>query len=633
VDPPPPAHQANVGFFPHLPPLQFEPSLKGLRFNRLQKNVVVQRIDEAEMCFVMNVHRLRGEERTCRCIGCVVAYTAEYAVRSDNDLLDIPGQQSVRSFRFAHFGNECRWLDDPLDMARHNPDCLAVPKSLFTHICAHVFAQVLQRIDEGHIEARWAHMIGATQLLPTYLFERWPNLEIMRVSAHWQPYFRVRRHLYRIQQGHLPPIGDDLLNVLNMPSYASTHFGELVEAGHPEHGERFIRELRLAPSTIVIMLSPSAASHLGRCQMILFDGTFKVPPPGYRQLVNIIGWDPIGEYIAAGYVLMATKNQDDYEHVFSRVRQYIHQQHGGTLGAVRFTMSDHEQALTAALANVFGAEIANGQLTLKKCAFHYAKAIIAHVQRHNLIAAYRAGDVVVRTVIHELLGMPLCPPAEVLWLWQNHMRNAPPHQDAVIHANLQHFLNYYETEWMANAQRRARVDSYSTPAGLPITDNGNEGNNRGLNMMFRAPHPRCERLFYVLKGLDHMNAIRRMQVVVPGTEPRPSSNRYRDLRQRREQSKQRVQERLAEMRAANAPAQEVADMLRTHLRWCARLLGGGVHPNLVGDVYGDGDDPDDAADDDADNDADAPPLADRQLDDDLDAFVNVVANLPLELNE
>jgi hypothetical protein len=83
------------------------------------------------------------------------------------------------------------------------------------------------------------------------------------------------------------------------------------------------------------------------------------------------------------------------------------------------------------------------------------------------------------------------------------------------------------------------------------------------------------------------------------------------------------------LRAANAPAQEVTDMLRTHLRWCARLLGGGVHPNLVGDVYGDDDDDGD----DTDDDADAPPLADHQLDDDLDVFVNVIANLPLELNE
>jgi hypothetical protein len=80
--------------------------------------------------------------------------------------------------------------------------------------------------------------------------------------------------------------------------------------------------------------------------------------------------------------------------------------------------------------------------------------------------------------------------------------------------------------------------------------------------------------------------------------------------------------RLAVLRAANAPAQEVTDMLRTHLRWCARLLGEGAHPNLVGDVYGDDDD-----------DGDAPPLADHQLDDDLDVFVNVIANLPLELNE
>ena len=87
------------------------------------------------------------------------------------------------------------------------------------------------------------------------------------------------------------------------------------------------------------------------------------------------------------------------------------------------------------------------------------------------------------TVVHELLGMPLCPPAEVPWLWYNYMRNAPPHPDAAIHNSLQHLLDYYDAEWMATVQRRARVDSFSTPAGLPITDNGNEGNNRGQNII------------------------------------------------------------------------------------------------------------------------------------------------------
>jgi len=70
----PPPDAGNAVFVPHLPPLQLEPSLQGLRFDRLQRNVVVQRVDDNDTCFIMNVHRLRGNERTCRCIGCITAY-------------------------------------------------------------------------------------------------------------------------------------------------------------------------------------------------------------------------------------------------------------------------------------------------------------------------------------------------------------------------------------------------------------------------------------------------------------------------------------------------------------------------------------------------------------------------------
>jgi len=221
---------------------------------------------------------------------------SEYATRRDNDLLDWPGQQFCRSFRFGHFGDERRWLSNPLDLAQHNAGCLAAPISLSKHICAVVSARVMQRIDDGFIDARTAHMLGATTLLPAYLRERWPNLEVMRVSAHWLPYFIARRHYYRLQQGHLPAIGDNLLDVLDMNVYACTVFGVLVEDGHPEHGERLIREARLVPSAIVVMLSPSAASHLGRCTMILIDGTFKVRNIFYfillSDLNNKMMWEP-----------------------------------------------------------------------------------------------------------------------------------------------------------------------------------------------------------------------------------------------------------------------------------------------------------------------------------------------------
>lgn len=83
------------------------------------------------------------------------------------------------------------------------------------------------------------------------------------------------------------------------------------------------------------------------------DGTFKVCPPGYKQLYTILGYGSFGREAApVAFALLNGKTQQIYEELLRMITDAIRQQHGGDLGNVRTVLVDFELASHHAIQNV-----------------------------------------------------------------------------------------------------------------------------------------------------------------------------------------------------------------------------------------------------------------------------------------
>jgi hypothetical protein len=555
--------------------------------------VVVRREDDPMAIFRMWIvpNRQVNGHHHARCLECKDAQQQERRRQLQVGEAAVP--MSVESFTFARFGEGERWIQTPLNMARHNVGCRDGTYSLTKHIVNSVLADVRTRVaDEGANPER-AYTNAACTTLYNYAQQWYPDVDVYQLSMAWAPYHVVRRQFYRLAQGNLPTIHPGLEHLHNLPDvYAVTVFGRMAPLGHPDHREPLVRQLlggTVEQLAMVVCCSPSAAAHLGRCRMISGDGTFKLAPRRpiqWQQVYTIIGRDASGEHVVDLYALMQTRHELDYRLLFNNVRRWIEEEHGGTIGELAhggMFMADFEPAVSAAMRHEFP------ELLQKFCTFHFAQMVIRKVQNYGLTRAYRDGDAVVRPVILEVLGFMLCPPDEREALWQV-MRNGPDHPNERMRRRLQRLLDYVQRVHMLTAERRSRLDAFTTPAGFDRTNNPSEGNHRGFYASIGVLHPRLEKLLHFVNQRDHTSAIRRLQLphALPHV-PRPRLRRYRLLDDRIAAACARVLADIAIIRTQQQPEEEVHRRLRTHLRHCARLLGGAVHDVLVGDVVENGD--------------------------------------------
>jgi hypothetical protein len=216
--------------------------------------------------------------------------------------------------------------------------------------------------------------------------------------------------------------------------------------------------------------------------------------------------------------------------------------------------------------------------------------IIRRVRRHGLITLYRHGDVLVRSLVHCILGLPLCPPRYIAGLWNDFLRNAPVHADAAVQASLQRLCDYVHRTHMATPARRARINAFDTPVLMPRTNNGSESHNSSLNKDTAGSHGKIEGLLNTLKQRNHIAAIRNVQLEAL-QPPRRRLVRYNVLDVRIREACVNIAAVVAQLLAGmrdmdvgeqRAQQNEVHILLARHCRRMARLLGGAVHAELIG---------------------------------------------------
>ena len=112
---------------------------------------------------------------------------------------------------------------------------------------------------------------------------------------------------------------------------------------------------------------------------IFIDGTFKVAPKNWYQLLNIFGYDKTHKFfMPLAFIILSSKSEEIYNEVFYKIITLV-KAHTDlkSFDKVKI-MSDFEIGLRNAIKNNFESCLLDG------CYFHYCKAIWKKIKKLNL---------------------------------------------------------------------------------------------------------------------------------------------------------------------------------------------------------------------------------------------------------
>ena len=109
---------------------------------------------------------------------------------------------------------------------------------------------------------------------------------------------------------------------------------------------------------------------LGECEELFIDGTFKMTPKNYYQILNIWGFSETKKiYIPLIHILMTSKSQIAYKDVFNKIKEFISDNNLNIDLTKKIITTDYEKSLKNSLNEVFKPKL------LKGCFFHYSKEL------------------------------------------------------------------------------------------------------------------------------------------------------------------------------------------------------------------------------------------------------------------
>ena len=112
---------------------------------------------------------------------------------------------------------------------------------------------------------------------------------------------------------------------------------------------------------------------------IFIDGTFKIVPKNWYQLLNIFGFIKSKNfYTPLSYILLSSKNQELYDEVFTQLIKFIKIHSNFNNFTDIKVMRDFELGLRKSIKKNFVGCLLQG------CFFHFSKAIWAKIKKLGL---------------------------------------------------------------------------------------------------------------------------------------------------------------------------------------------------------------------------------------------------------
>lgn len=236
---------------------------------------------------------------------------------------------------------------------------------------------------------------------------------------------------------------------------------------------------------------------LARAEKVYIDGTFKVTPRPFTQLVTLntmIGPNEERSLLVPRiYFLLPNKTEAVYAELLDLVLTCVEElfvQYNVGDGNVRWRCfsCDFESGLLAALTS--DAFDPDHMLRIEGCHFHYCAAVYRRIVQHgpnSMHADYHdLNDDSFRVFVKKLFALPFLPPDRVIAGFEDLLQtDAPPH--LVNTARFGAFIAYYANQWVYNDVYRVLVNCYGR-AGHRRTNNNLEGWHNKIKALLQV-HP------------------------------------------------------------------------------------------------------------------------------------------------
>lgn len=238
----------------------------------------------------------------------------------------------------------------------------------------------------------------------------------------------------------------------------------------------FLRVHQLIPEQILVFATDDMIEYQDKTDVILVDGTFRIAPKGFKQVLTIMGYSTkLTSYFPLFYVFLPSKKQEVYKRLFTILQNMFN------FETIKYAFSDFETGLINVLSSVMHSEHYS---KVHGCRFHFAQAILRKFKKKCPQATETQ-----KGIINYFLKFPFLTKVQ-----RDDIRGYLNNYDHGI----DEFINYFYNTW----EKKISPDFWSieNKCQLPFyTNNGIEGYHSQLSSRIQVSNPHIETTLHALK--------------------------------------------------------------------------------------------------------------------------------------
>lgn len=254
-------------------------------------------------------------------------------------------------------------------------------------------------------------------------------------------------------------------------------------------------------SRIIIFSSEFKKKYFLQSEVLLIDGTFKIAPQGFLQVLTIQSL-LFGRVFPLAYVFMCDKKESSYAKVFSKLKTLL------TTLNPKYIITDFERALINSVVSEFPAAISNG------CIFHFGQAIWKRIQALKQVKRYKL-DKLYKQMVMMLLNLAFVPVEDVRnayivvkdWIVRKEIINSGDVLDYFETV----YIGIFSTDLIIIKEPMYELSFWNVYQrvfnNIPRTTNSVEGWHRSINQKAEIAHPNIARLITLIQDEEEINRI------------------------------------------------------------------------------------------------------------------------------
>jgi len=292
------------------------------------------------------------------------------------------------------------------------------------------------------------------------------------------------------------------------------------------------------PKRLLAFMNENSAQQLCNAEKIFLDGTFKICPKPFQQLLTICtmrGVNETSRLIPRLYVLLPNKSAHCYSFLFNHIFEELANQFQITRNSIRWrhVSMDFETGLIAAFRHTISPpDSPNPVLQLEGCHFHFAQALYKKLVAPpiSLSVEYNSDNSSLKRLFKKILALAFLPPASVLPAFHQLLLTeieAPfiNGDGEIVDERLFTFLEYILNYWLINDFLLSMFNCFHRTERR--TNNDMEGWHFKVQKTLNCIHPNLWTFITGLKLIDRDAVLEETQINV-GAKMAQRCTKYRN---------------------------------------------------------------------------------------------------------